>query len=36
MPKKLTIEELIAKAREIHGEKYSYGKFTLKNSHTKD
>lgn len=35
MPKKLTLEELIIKSREIHGEKYSYNKFILINSHKK-
>lgn len=35
MPKKLSLDELIVKSRKIHGEKYSYNKFILVNSHTK-
>lgn len=35
MSKKLTTEEFIAKAKEIHGEKYDYSKVTYTNSHTK-
>lgn len=35
MPTKLSLKELVAKARKIHGEKYNYNKFLLKNSHTK-
>ena len=32
MPKKLTTEEFIAKARAIHGDKYDYSKVVYKNS----
>lgn len=35
MPKKLSLNELIEKSKEIHGENYSYDKFILINSHTK-
>lgn len=35
MPKKLTTEEFIAKARAIHGDKYDYSKVVYKNNHTK-
>lgn len=35
MPKKLTTEEFIKKAKEIHGDKYDYSKVTYVNSRTK-
>lgn len=35
MPKKLTREEFIAKAKQAHGDKYSYEKADYKNSRTK-
>lgn len=35
MQKKLSLDELITKSKEIHGEKYCYNKFILINSHTK-
>ena len=34
MPKKLTREEFIDKARAIHGDKYDYSKVVYKNSNT--
>lgn len=35
MPKKLTTEEFINRAKEIHGDRYDYSKVEYKNSHTK-
>lgn len=35
MPKKLTQEEFVAKAREVHGEKYDYSKAKYVNNRTK-
>lgn len=35
MPGKLTTEEFIQKAREVHGDKYDYSKVEYKNSSTK-
>ena len=35
MPKKLTTEEFIAKAKEVHGEKYDYSQVMYVNTYTK-
>ena len=35
MPKKLTTEEFISKAKEVHGNKYDYSKVEYVNNHTK-
>ena len=35
MPKKLTTEEFIEKAKAVHGDKYDYSKVEYVNSHTK-
>ena len=35
MPKKLTTEEFIQKAREVHGDKYDYSKVKYKSTHEK-
>lgn len=35
MPKRLTTEEFIAKAKAIHGDKYDYSRSNYKNSMTK-
>ena len=35
MPGKLTTEEFVQKAKEIHGDKYDYSKVEYKSSHTK-
>ena len=35
MPKKLTTEQFVAKAREIHGDKYDYSKVVYVNAKTK-
>ena len=35
MPGKLTKEEFVRKAREVHGDKYDYSKVDYKNAHTK-
>ena len=35
MPKKLTLEDFIQRAREVHGNKYDYSKVTYVNANTK-
>ena len=35
MPKRLTTEQFVAKAREIHGDKYDYSKVVYVNAKTK-
>lgn len=35
MPKKLTIEQFIEKAKKVHGDKYDYSKTNYVDSHTK-
>lgn len=34
MPRKLNLEELVKRARSIHGDKYYYNKYNLINTHT--